>query len=231
MLLLVASRIEQAKELTTMSRKFFAPLVVAAAVAAGGVGGALIGVPALSGASETPTTQSAPAATAASARSGALAAAADALGISGKDLAKDLKDGKTIADVAKDKGVDVNTVIDAMVAKAVANGHDEAKAKAAITKFVNEGGAGKGIGQGHPRVRHAVRTELDSAAQALGMQPSALAQELKGGKTIAQVAQEKGVDVNTVIDAMVAPVKERITKFVNEGGRRAHPSATDSNSN
>ena len=71
-----------------MSRKFFAPLVVAAAVAAGGVGGALIGVPALSGASETPSSQSAPAATAVPARSGALAAAADALGISVKDLAQ-----------------------------------------------------------------------------------------------------------------------------------------------
>jgi hypothetical protein len=212
-----------------MSRKFFAPIVVAAAVAAGGVGGALIGVPALSGASETPTSQSAPAATAASARSGAFAAAADALGISVKDLATDLKDGKTIADVAKEKGVDVNTVIDAMVTKAVANGRDEAKAKEAITKFVNEGRAGNG--KRHPRVRHAVRTELDAAAQALGMQPSALAQELKAGKTIAQVAQEQGVDVNTVIDAMVAPVKERITKFVNEGGRRAQPGATDGTTN
>ena len=114
-----------------------------------------------------------------------------------------------------------------MVTKAVANGRDEAKAKEAITKFVNEGRAGKG----HPRVRRAVRTELDSAAQALGMQPSALVQELKGGKTIAQVAQEKGVDVNTVIDAMVAPVKELITKFVNEGGRRRHQGATTTPTN
>ena len=69
----------------------------------------------------------------------------------------------------------------------------------------------------HPRLRHAVGTELDAAAQALGMDRSALVQELKDGKTIAQVAEEKGVDVDTVIDAMVAPVKERITKFVNEG--------------
>ena len=212
-----------------MSRKFFAPLVVAAAVAAGGVGGALIGVPALSSASETPSSQSPPAATAAPARSGALAAAAAALGISVKDLAKDLKDGKTIAQVAQEQSVDLNQVIDAMVTKAVANGRDEAKAKEAITKFVNEGG--QGHGKGHPRIRHAVRTELGSAAHALGMEPSALAQELKGGKTIAQVAQEKGVDVNTVIDAMVAPVKERITKFVNEGGPRRNQGATDSGTN
>jgi hypothetical protein len=212
-----------------MSRKFFAPLVVAAAVAAGGVGGALIGVPALSGASETPSSQSAPDATAAPARSGVIAAAADALGISVKDLATDLTDGKTIAEVAKDKGVDVNTVIDAMVAKAVANGRDEAKAREAITTFVNDGRP-DGT-KAHPRLRHAVRTELDAAAQALGMEPSALAQELKSGKTIAQVAKEKGVDVNTVIDAMVAPVKARITKFVNEGGPRVHQGATDSTTN
>jgi hypothetical protein len=96
-----------------MSRKFFAPLVVAAAVAAGGVGGALIGVPALSGASETPSSQSAPAATAVPARSGALAAAADALGISVKNLAKDLKDGKPIAQVAQEQSADLNEVIDA----------------------------------------------------------------------------------------------------------------------
>ena len=213
-----------------MSRKFFAPLVVAAAVAAGGVGGALIGVPALSGASETPSSQSAPAATAVPARSGALAAAADALGISVKDLAKDLKDGKTIAQVAQG---------------------EERRPEQGDRRDGRQGSrerSGRSQGQGsdhqvRERRRPAVtaratrvsvtrsRTELDSAAQALGMEPSALAQELKGGKTIAQVAQEKGVDVNTVIDAMVAPVKERITKFVNEGGPRRHQGATDSPTN
>ena len=60
--------------------------------------------------------------------------------------------------------------------------------------------------------------ELDAAASALGMERAALVEELRSGKTIAQVAQEKGVDVNAVIDAMVAPVRERITTFVNEGG-------------
>jgi len=195
-------------------RRFVAPVVVAAAVAGGGVAGAMLGVPGISGAQEN-TQQESPEAGAA-ARDGALEAAADALGLSVKDLATELRGGKTIAEVAQDKTVDVNTVIDAMVAAAVNNGRDEAKAREVITKFVNEGRPDGEHGR-HPRLRHAVGTELDAAAQALGMDRSALVQELRDGKTIAQVAQEQNVDVNTVIDAMVAPVKERITKFVNEG--------------
>jgi hypothetical protein len=206
-----------------MSRRFIAPIVVAAAVAGGGVAGALVGVPGISGAQDAPQSQTAPS-TSTTVRNGPLQAAADALGLSLKDLAKELRDGKTIAEVANEKNVDVNTVIDKMVAAAVANGRDETEARDAITKFVNEGRPDR---HRHPRVRHALRIELDAAAQALGMEPSALRQELKDGKTIADVAKEKGVDVNTVIDAMVAPVKERITKFVNEGGRRTSAATPD----
>jgi hypothetical protein len=206
-----------------MSRRILAPIVVAAAVAGGGVAGALIGVPGISSAQDAPT-QTQPAPTAASQRDGAIRAAADALGLSVKDLGKELRGGTTIADLAKEKGVDVDDLIDKMVAAAVANGRDEAKARDAITKLVNNGRPDNL--RHRPAVRHAVRGELGAAAGALGMEPSALAQELKDGKTIAQVAQEKGVDVDTVIDAMVAPVKERITKFVNDGRPHASPDAT-----
>ena len=123
----------------------------------------------------------------------------------------------------------MNKVIDAMVTKAVANGRDEAKAKEAITKFVNEGG---------PVTARATPVSVTRSAPSWARRPTRSAwsrvrsrRSSKGGKTIAQVAQEKGVDVNTVIDAMVAPVKERITKFVNEGGPRRHQGATDSGTN
>jgi hypothetical protein len=200
-----------------MSRRLIAPLVIAATVAGGGIAGAVIGVPGISSAQNTPQSEQ-PAPDGAAARSGPLAAAADALGMDTRDLARALHGGKTIADLAHEKNVDVNTVIDAMVKAAVANGRDEAKAKDAITKFVNDGRAD---GQAHHRARRAIRAELDAAAGALGMERSDLVQELRDGKTIAQVAQEKNVDVNTVIDAMVAPVRDRITKIVNEGFPRS----------
>ena len=213
-----------------MSRKFFAPLVVALAVAGGGVAGAVIAVPALSGAQETttqsPSTSSSanPSPSTARVRPGVFAAAADALGMNLKDLAKEMRSGKTIAQIAQEKNVDVNKVIDAMVAKATANGRDATKARDAITKLVNDGV--KNLHLRHPRLRRAAKTELDAAAKAIGIPTSELVQDLKDGKTIAQVAQDKGVDVNKVIDAMVAPARERITKFVNDGGPRHRNAAT-----
>jgi hypothetical protein len=217
-----------------MSRKFFAPLVVAFAVAGGGVAGAVIGVPALSGAQE-PTTQSPstsssanPSTSTARVRPDVFAAAADALGMNLKDLAKEMRSGKTIAQIAQEKKVDVNKVIDAMVAKAEAFGRDATKARDAITKLVNDG-VKEHLRLRHPRVRHAAKTELDAAAKAIGIPTSELAQDLKDGKTIAQVAHDKGVDVNKVIDAMLAPARERITKFVNDGGpRHRNPATTPS---
>jgi hypothetical protein len=96
-----------------------------------------------------------------------LAAAAEALGMTEDELKTELESGKSIADVAGEKGVDVQTVIDALVADAsahidqeVTDGHltaDEAAAKKAelndrITAFVNgempPGGPG---GPGGPR--------------------------------------------------------------------------------
>jgi hypothetical protein len=60
---------------------------------------------------------------------------------------------------------------------------------------------------------------LDAAADAIGVTVAELRDELESGKTVAQVAEEHGVDVQTVIDAMVdeatAHLTERITNFVN----------------
>jgi hypothetical protein len=204
-------------------RRWFAPVVVAAAVAGGGVAGAVFGVPGVSGAQETTQEDAGPYGRLA--ESGPLRAAADALGMSAEDLVQQLRDGATIAQVAQEKGVDVNTVIDAMVASAVENGRDEAKARDAVTRFVNEGRPDHG--HRHPRLRRAIGTELDAAAEALGMERGALVDELRDGTTIAEVAAEKNVNVDTVIDAMVAPVRERIAAFVNDGPRERTDSAPE----
>ena len=144
-----------------MSRRILAPIVVAAAVAGGGVAGALVGVPGISSAQDAPS-QTQPAPAAASQRDGAVKAAADALGLSVKDLAKELRSGKTIAEIATEHGVAPQTVVDALVDaadqridKVVANGRITAERAARInerlseriTRFVNEwythkGGAG-----------------------------------------------------------------------------------------
>src|SRR5207237_157419 len=99
----------------------------------GAVAGALLFTPSLSGAQETTTTAAPTPAPAppdgpmALGRGGrlrlgfgepSLAAAAKAIGIREADLRTALRSGKSIADVAKDHGVAVDKVVDALVAEA-----------------------------------------------------------------------------------------------------------------
>jgi hypothetical protein len=68
----------------------------------------------------------------------------------------------------------------------------------------------------HPRL-HA----LQAAAEALGMTPAELRTELEAGKSIADVADEKGVDQQVVVDAIVADGTERLEQAIEELPTRA----------
>ena len=97
--------------------------------------------------------------------------------------------------------------------------------------------------EGRGGMRGGMLEGLDAAATALGITADELRTELQSGQTIAQVAEARGVDVQTVIDALVAEARthldekvaagdltqeeaderlptmtERITERVNEGG-------------
>jgi len=65
--------------------------------------------------------------------------------------------------------------------------------------------------------RGARRQALVVSAQVLGIEPMALRAELKTGKTVAAVAQAKGVDVQKVIDALVREGTARLAKAVADG--------------
>ncbi len=55
------------------------------------------------------------------------------------------------------------------------------------------------------------------AAEALGMEQADLVAELRDGKTIAQVAEEQGVELQTVVDAIVDAHAERLAQAVEAG--------------
>lgn len=125
-------------------RKIVAAVGVTAALATGGVIGATLGIPNISGAQDSPTTTTAPEA---SPRGGHAAmgpfrgaglgsnleAAAKALGLTVDELRTAMKDGKTLADVAADQGVDKQQVVDALLADAIAM-QDERVADGTITQ-------------------------------------------------------------------------------------------------
>jgi hypothetical protein len=217
---------------TQMQRsRLVAGIAVAAAVGVGGVGGALIGVPGLSGASQFPKTAVPIAATgttdanAKGARPGPgsplIDAAAKALNLTTQQLLTKLSDGTTtIADVAKQQNVDINTVIAAMTnadkdrigdivnkpwpkfgARGPATGVPGGPARPGIGGFGGFGRFGAGI-------------TLDPLAKALGISPADLKADLAKGQSIADIAKAKNVDVNKVIDTLVADAKARIQQAV-----------------
>ena len=58
---------------------------------------------------------------------------------------------------------------------------------------------------------------LDTAANTLGMSPRDLLGELRDGLTLAEIAQQKGVDPNKLKTAMLAAVNARIDEAVKNG--------------
>ncbi len=55
------------------------------------------------------------------------------------------------------------------------------------------------------------------AAEALGLTPQELIAELQAGKTIADVAEEQGVALETIVDAFLAPREEALQAAVEAG--------------
>jgi hypothetical protein len=204
-------------------RNIIGAAMLSAAIAGGGVAGVVLGSPttssaATAGATTTTTPNGHP--PFGRGRPGlGLDAAAKAIGITTAELQADMKAGKTIADVAKAKGVAVQTVIDAMVAAAKTD--LEANLEKIITDEVNgtfkrpdgpsgPGGPDRGFG-------FRGGFGLDSAAKAIGVTTDSLEASLKAGKTIADVAKSKNVSVQKVIDAMVAAMNTQLDSQVKAG--------------
>ncbi len=83
------------------------------------------------------------------------------------------------------------------------------KVASTLAESMPMGGGGKHMRGAGP--------QLDAAATALGMTADELRTELEAGQTIAQVAEAKGVDVQTVIDSMVAAEKAKLDEKVAAG--------------
>jgi len=165
--------------------------------------------------------------------------AAEKLGMEQTDLLTELQNGKTIAALAEEKGVDAQTIVDAYLAQVkakldekVANGDITQKqadyqleqAKTSATEQLDstwEGwrpdGRGHGGMMGHGMGGFAGVSLQSVAAEKLGMELTDLQTELQNGKTIAALAEEKGVDTQTIIDAYLAQVKEKLDEKVANG--------------
>ncbi|HEX4904095.1 MAG TPA: hypothetical protein VFU93_01495 [Acidimicrobiales bacterium] len=196
----------------TNTRKLIGAAAFTVALAGGGIAGALLGSPVTSGAQESTTTTAddgdGSTEVHAGRRGPGLEAAATALGMTAEELRAQLEAGQTIAEVAAAEGVDVDTVIDAMVAEATEDIRER------ITAVVNgEAPLGR---RGH----RGFGAKLETLTTVLGVTAEELHDALESGQSIADVAAAEGVDVQTVIDALVEEgvPAERAEEIVNHEG-------------
>lgn len=156
-----------------------------------------------------------------------LTVAADELGMTEADLTTALEDGKSIADVAKDKGVDTEAITSAYLAQLkikldaqVADGSlTQAQADARLEQETQElpnrlTQAWKGRGMDH---RRGDQELLLTVADELGMTEADLRTALQGGKSITDVAKDKGVDTQAITDAFLAQLKTKLDAQVADG--------------
>lgn len=143
---------------------------------------------------------------------------ATALGMEPADLQTELQNGKTIADLAKAKGVSTDTIVNAIVAAyktsldlAVTNGYLTQTQADAILEAVRV------FAPTYLERSFVSHNPMTVIAKALGMTPTELMTAMREGKTIAQLAQEKGVSTEAIVNALVAAEKERLDQAVADG--------------
>ena len=140
-----------------------------------------------------------------------------------------LRSGGTLAAVATENGVEPSAVIDLMVTnaneridQAVEDGRidaDEADERRSevqerITTMVNEGRpdrAGREARQEHRQ------ESVQEIADLIGVDVEALTEWLRNGGTLAEIADQNGVDPDAVVDLIVADMNERLDQAVEDG--------------
>ena len=159
---------------------------------------------------------------------GAAAAAALAGGgaaIAASQLGSPKEESQAIInDAAQQLGIPASKLSDALK-KALENRVDAAVAAGRLTKAEGdelkqriESGDVPFFFAGGPREGHfGLRAGLDAAAAYLGMTEDELRTQLEGGKTLAQIATDKGKSVDGLVDALVADAKKHLDDAVAAG--------------
>jgi DNA-binding CsgD family transcriptional regulator len=165
-------------------------------------------------------------------------AVADYLGLSAEELKNELASGKSLAEIATAHGKSVDglkqAVLDAAktdLDRAVADGDLTAEQEQSILSQLRNGIDDFVNGKGGLRVKVeakgagpdvALGGPFETAAEYLGLSVDQLTQELRAGKSLAEIASEHGKSViglkQKLIDAATAEIEQVVTKLVNQKG-------------
>ena len=164
-----------------------------------------------------------------------IAVAAKALGMTEAELATELQSGKSIADVAKAKNVDLADVKKALLAdlkshldaEVAAGEHTQAEADAKykemesrIDQTLAQAGLPQRGGHGGPEGRGGhgpARFATDALAKVLNLSATELQTQLQSGKSLADIAKTQNVDIADVKAQLVTDFKAHLADEVKSG--------------
>jgi hypothetical protein len=72
-------------------------------------------------------------------------------------------------------------------------------------------------GLGGPHGHGGILLELDAAAEELGLTEEELREQLRNGASLAEIAEEQGVDVDDLVGVLVGAAEERLAAAVDDG--------------
>jgi hypothetical protein len=172
-------------------------------------------------------------------RSSPIAEAAKALGMTEAELKTELQGGKSIADVAKAKNIELTEVVAKLTAafkahldEEVASGkHTQAEADAKLAEFstrvttmvntaglpMHSGKGGHGHGHGGKGGRGPQKFATAELATTLKLTEAELQTQLKSGTTLKQIAEAQNVDIADVKAALTAGFKAHLDEAVTSG--------------
>lgn len=159
---------------------------------------------------------------------------ASLLGITADELKQEESSGETLAEVAEAHGITREALKEKLEswfgqqqANAAANGGTSSSeasqpafdVSAWIDKVIDATDGWFGAGGKGPMAGIGARLgdDADAVASSLGLTADEVKDALKSGKTIADLAAQQGVDVQTVIDALTAKLKERLSEQLSAG--------------
>jgi hypothetical protein len=134
-----------------------------------------------------------------------------------------------INDAARQLGVEPRELSDALqqalknrVDAAVRDGRITEEEAAKLKERIDAGdtplfGLGPAPGFRDDHRHDALPAKADAAARYLGMTQAELRSALEDGKTLAQVARDRGKSVDGLVDALVAPAEQKLNQLLEDG--------------
>ena len=153
----------------------------------------------------------------------------EALGLSTDDIRQGFEDGKSIADMAAEQGVDADELKDALIAAATERinaaveaeriDEDQAAEKLAEldAKIDERLNTVPDLSEREGKSRRRGGASLSGLEETLGLTSEEIRAELAAGNSLADVAEAQGVSVEDLADQLVANMEERLDQAVENG--------------